>query len=256
MKVNYHTHTYRCKHADGIDEDFVKVAISRGLEKLGFSDHAPFDFGDHVSTCRMNLTELDGYFESILDLKHRYRDYIEIFIGFEIEYSRLFDSTVESYKKYQLDYMILGQHYVGCECDKDMVNMFHPTRESSLLSAYVDECLKGVDSGKITYVAHPDCVNFVGNYDDYDREMGRFVDEMKSRGVPLEINLLGIRKDRNYPNERFLDIVGKKGAKVIIGADAHLPIDVMSAKDLDVAFRLVDRYKLELLEDIKLKKPF
>ena len=39
MRCNYHTHTYRCHHAKGEDEDFVLRAIDAGMTELGFSDH-------------------------------------------------------------------------------------------------------------------------------------------------------------------------------------------------------------------------
>lgn len=34
MRVNYHTHTYRCGHAKGTEEEYVKAAIEGGLEVL------------------------------------------------------------------------------------------------------------------------------------------------------------------------------------------------------------------------------
>ena len=38
MKTNYHTHTTRCVHATGSDEDYVLSAIKGGYQELGFSD--------------------------------------------------------------------------------------------------------------------------------------------------------------------------------------------------------------------------
>ena len=35
-KCNYHTHTYRCMHACGSDEDYVISAIKGGYQVLGF----------------------------------------------------------------------------------------------------------------------------------------------------------------------------------------------------------------------------
>ena len=41
MKTNYHTHTTRCMHAVGSDEEYVLSAIKGGFQILGFSDHTP-----------------------------------------------------------------------------------------------------------------------------------------------------------------------------------------------------------------------
>ena len=44
MKTNYHTHTTRCHHATGSDEEFVLSAIKGGYQEIGFSDHTPWKY--------------------------------------------------------------------------------------------------------------------------------------------------------------------------------------------------------------------
>ena len=41
MIANYHTHTYRCCHAEGDVRDYVEEAVNRGLSILGISVHRP-----------------------------------------------------------------------------------------------------------------------------------------------------------------------------------------------------------------------
>ena len=41
-KTNYHTHTYRCGHANGNEEDMIQAAIDMGIEELGMCCHVPF----------------------------------------------------------------------------------------------------------------------------------------------------------------------------------------------------------------------
>ena len=41
MIANYHTHTWRCRHADGTEREYVETAIEAGFKILGFSDHTP-----------------------------------------------------------------------------------------------------------------------------------------------------------------------------------------------------------------------
>ena len=43
-KTNFHTHTARCLHATGTDEDYVKAALHSGYTLLGFSDHTPWHY--------------------------------------------------------------------------------------------------------------------------------------------------------------------------------------------------------------------
>lgn len=42
QKFNLHTHTFRCGHASGTDDQMVLSAIETGFELLGFSDHMPY----------------------------------------------------------------------------------------------------------------------------------------------------------------------------------------------------------------------
>ena len=39
LGYTYHSHTFRCGHAVGTDEEYVKKAIEGHYEILGFSDH-------------------------------------------------------------------------------------------------------------------------------------------------------------------------------------------------------------------------
>lgn len=87
MKTNYHTHTTRCMHATGDDEDYVLSAIKGGYRILGFSDHTPWKYRtDYVADMRMLPEELPGYVESLKTLREKYHDRIDIRIGLECEY--------------------------------------------------------------------------------------------------------------------------------------------------------------------------
>ena len=59
IKTNWHTHTTRCGHAVGTDEEYVKAAIKAGLHTLGFSDHAPYR--EPFPPERMNFEQLEEY---------------------------------------------------------------------------------------------------------------------------------------------------------------------------------------------------
>ena len=117
MIATYHTHTYRCRHADGTEEEYIKKAISEGVRVLGFSDHAPYKFpGNYSSYFRMKNFEQDDYFDTLIALREKYRDKIEIHIGYEAEYyPELFAATHKLWEKRKPEYLILGQHVVGKE---------------------------------------------------------------------------------------------------------------------------------------------
>ena len=54
MLTNYHTHTTRCGHAEGTEEEYILTALRCGYKVLGFSDHTPWAYatpGFAISGC-------------------------------------------------------------------------------------------------------------------------------------------------------------------------------------------------------------
>ena len=256
MTANYHTHTYLCQHARGEMEQYVKTAIANGLQILGFSDHAPFYFlNDYVSGCRMKMEQIDLYFDTMLALREKYKDYIDIKIGFEIEYyPRFWDRAIEKYRDYPLDYLILGNHFLGNESIVRKPITIETTEETHL-KQYVDECITALNTGRITYLCHPDMINYTKNDDIYVREMTRLILEAKRLDIPLELNLLGIRANRHYPRGFFWELAGKLGATAILGCDAHAPEHVAVRTEIKMAKRYAERLWIPLLDKIPLKNP-
>ena len=107
MLKNYHSHTERCGHAWGTDDEFVQAAIEAGYTTLGFSEHAPWPFVDGYQEIdtrqRIPLEDLDNYLADMQALKDKYKDQIEIKVGFEAEYyPEYFPQLVETVKKIAL----------------------------------------------------------------------------------------------------------------------------------------------------------
>ena len=84
--ANYHTHTYRCNHAQGAEEDYVCRAIEAGYAVLGFSDHTPWPVPHPDSPrVRMSLDQLDGYVHGVRQAASRHADEIRVLVGLECE---------------------------------------------------------------------------------------------------------------------------------------------------------------------------
>ena len=193
MLINMHTHTTRCQHAKGTDEEYVRNAIDTGLDVLGFSDHAPYLFREgYVSPIRMRADELKGYVDSILDLKEKYKGKIDIYCGLEMEYfAEYFDKTMEFIEQYPIDYFILGQHFYHQE--EGWHSPKRPWGDEEHLAMYVEHLLAGLATDKFFYVAHPDIMCFTGEKEIYRKHMLPLVQELKRRNMPIEINMNGFR---------------------------------------------------------------
>ena len=234
---NFHSHTYRCGHAFGTDEEYVLSAVKAGFKTLGFSDHV-FLPGIHEPGMRGDLSELDGYRHSVEVLRRRYEGLIDIYLGFEAEYSPHFEDYYRGLlEKERVEYLILGQHSYYQD---GKMRWYSTGREpDDAIRAYTDDLIKGMESGLFLYCNHPD---FFLIYHHYWNEAAeecayRIANASKRLNVPLEINMahgrLALPEEKgtvDYPFPNFWDIVAKVGCDVVFGVDAHSPMEYQQTR--------------------------
>lgn len=255
MLANYHTHTERCFHAMGSDREYIENAIKSGMKVLGFSDHCPWIYPDgYVSGIRMNPDMVDDYFKSLTALKKEYAGDIAIYIGFESEYiPELMDAQDKFLADYPLDYMILGQH--GIAPENLSPYMGRATYDYNNLQKYVDFIIEGMESGRYKYVAHPDLCRFIGDKEIYIKHYTRLCQYLKSKDIPIEINMLGLCENRHYPSVEFMKIAQTVGNNAIIGCDAHYPDMLSDTYGMKKCQKLAEKYSLELVDYISGLEP-
>lgn len=238
--ANYHTHTARCQHAFGPEEAYVQTAIRCGYQVLGFSDHTPWNFEDgYDSYCRMRLFELPDYIRTVRALRDKYADRIRIYIGLEAEYFPGHMDWLQAQKeKWQLDYLIFGNHFHKSEA----LGQYHGDAHlPEQLERYTEDAIAGMETGLFTYLAHPDLA--LNHYPRFDaaaeRCMRRICETAARLHIPLEYNLLGEtrrakpRPDLGYTTPQFWRIAAEYPIQAIVGCDAH------EVKALDAVPRLL-----------------
>ncbi len=238
MYANYHTHTYRCKHAIGEDREYVEAAIRGGIHVLGFSDHCPWILENNYSSgSRMDYSQLDDYIYSIQKLKKEYAHDITLYLGFESEYiPELLEQQDQILKEYPIDYMLLGQHFLSPEPYGSYTG--HPTLDEDFFLEYIDSIIEALDTGMYRYLAHPDLIHFTGSQALYDREMLRLCSYLKEHNYPVEINMLGVYENRHYTSKHFLELAKQIGNSVIVGVDAHQPERLEMTKVQDACYQM------------------
>lgn len=252
MTHSYHNHTWRCKHAQGTEEEYCRLAIEAGVRVFGFSDHAPLPDSfvlsrPGVHKVRMEFRQLGEYVSTVRDLKKKYEGKLNVLLGLETEYiPSLHRELMELYRPYGLDYQILGQHFLR----EGAYFTLNPTDSDELLTEYVDTVLAATATGDFAMVAHPDLINYVGSTQRYEKEMRRLLEGLKPMGLPIEINLHGILGGRNYPNERFWKIAGEIGNPTILGCDAHCPEEVHDPDNIAKGMELALRCGVKLIDGI------
>ena len=255
---NFHTHTYRCMHATGKDEDYVIAAIEAGITQLGFSDHTPWKYNsDFVAGMRMHISQFDDYYKSIANLKEKYKDQIDIKIGLECEYyPRYMNWLKDLVKEYNLDYLILGHHYV--ETDEFYPYVGYSAHNDDYLNDYVESTIEGLSTGLFSYVAHPDLYARARAWDRQCEEAAhKICSYCKENDIIMEYNLAGLRyitakgTTQYYPHIEFWKIAASYNNKVIIGIDAHKPENLTDKKHYNMALETLQNLGIEVVEDIK-----
>lgn len=254
MIANYHSHTWRCNHASGTEESYVQTALDAGMQILGFSDHSPYFFpGDYYSHFRMRPEQLKGYCETVRDLAQTYRSDIDIHLGVELEYyPKYLPRLLPFLQDHGVEYCLLGQHFLGNEIGQYPSG--GPTGDETILERYCRQSMEAMHTGLFTYFAHPDLMDFRGDSKVYREHISRMCREAADCGMPLELNLLGIREGRCYPNPRFWELAAEAGCSVILGCDAHEARVLNDPTTEKKALRMLEKLGLSPLDTVPLRK--
>lgn len=250
---NYHTHTKRCGHAEGEDEEYVLNAIQAGIQVLGFSDHAAYIRPEPRD--RMDISLVDDYFNSINHLKEQYKDQIEIHLGMEVEYYPFEWDTLRKYRK-ELEYCILGQHsltYYG-------TSSYELTKPQEI-EEYTDCLFEACKHSLCDYIAHPDLIMWSYPYEDEAvKTVAKRIAKMsKQFNMPLELNCgSGVKVGKKeypsgirypYPTRIFFEEFAKENCPMIIGLDIHRPKKFLRDDDLNAALSVVEGLDIHFLND-------
>lgn len=232
QNFNYHTHTYRCKHADNnmTDEQYVKEFIAKGFKKIAFTDHCPQkDNIDKRTNMRMDYSQIDEYLKSVKYLKEKYKDKIEIESGFEVEYLPGDERNLLELKEIT-DKIILGQHFIYSDNNQDLKIFRHHSFTDDDLLKYAEYIVKAMEIGIPDIVVHPDIYMLAReHFGDTEKRVAEIIcAAAEKHKIPLEINLtegyMYLEKLKNridYPCKGFWEVALNYDIDVVYGVDAH-----------------------------------
>ena len=234
MKHLFHIHTFRCGHAsDEADERYVLKAIELGANKITFTDHSPFPgnpFGN-----RMDIERLDEYLSSLWSLKEKYKSQIEVEVGLEVEWLPSFDSFYRELKANpKIQVMLLGQHFFEHENGEPSF-MDEGEEKKKEAAGCMEAMTKAIDTGLFDVIAHPDrCFRRRKSWtSDMESLSAKLIDKAALKGVPLELNMSSYKHRRSkYFWKEFWALAEERGAKTIVGLDAHSTEEMQTYVDL------------------------
>ncbi|MFQ5598117.1 MAG: histidinol-phosphatase [Nitrospiria bacterium] len=254
MKTNFHTHTFRCKHATGDAIDYAWAAFQQGSRVLGISDHAPLP-DNRWPEARMAFHQLDAYDAAISSAQQRLPE-MQVLKGMECEY----DVSYHAYYQDELlgerhyDYLIGAGHYTPL--NGHWLNSFVDLDTPAALAAYARYLGEMMDTALFDFIAHPDI--FGCSHDTWSADVAAcsrdILEAAEATQTPLEINGNGFRKPHRssgnrrpypYPWRPFWEMAADFDIQVICNADAHHPEHVLA--NIEDAQQLAEALQLDVI---------
>ena len=239
--TNYHSH---CSFCDGRApfEEFVKEAIRQGFYSYGVSSHAPLPFPTRWT---MEWEQMEAYLDEFNNLRQKYADEIELYVGLEIDYlNEESNPSVARFTELSLDYRIGSVHLlydaagevVDIDCSpavfKERVDRHFNGDVLRVIRMYFDRLFRMVELGGFDILGHADKMHYNASYyhpgllDEpwYEALMKDYFSLVASRGYLVEINTKAYDSlGTFYPNSRYWELMKEYQIKVLVNSDAHYP---------------------------------
>lgn len=249
MKTNYHAHTKWCRHGSGEIEEMILKAIEKGYDEFAITEHIPYPnyFGS-----RMYYDELDSFMNELNQVIEKYENKIKVYKALECEYFEEYhDYYIELKDKYNLDFLILGQHYPDLKDEKD----FFFVEKDEDIKEYESYLIRGMESGLFDFIAHPDI--YLARY--YFTEQGKITannifKRAQELNLPIEINANGARKEHlGYPSKEFWKEALNHNNIVIVNSDSH-HVDKIDDIGEKRAYELAKELGIKVTEQLNFNK--
>ena len=227
MLIDYHMHT-RLTDGTGVPLDYAKIALERGLDEIGCSDHAPL--GNRDTDWTMKVSDLDTYVEWVREAQAKLPA-LSIKLGLEVDYiPERQDWIRELAAMHPWDYFLGSVHYLGEFPVDYRAEDWKGQDVEGRWREYFDVWAQAARSRLFDSLAHPDLpkkfnyvpkTDFTGVYEEALRAAAE-------SDVAIEVSTAGLRKPCKeiYPSEAFLKIARRLNVPITLGSDAHSPQDV------------------------------
>lgn len=237
MLVTYHLHTSLSGDGSGSHEDYIKTAIEKNIDEIGFSEHLCFKKPDWS----IDPQELPLMVKKVNALKES--SAIPIKLGIELDYNPEFEEEIKKVTAtYPFDYVIGVVHYIGdwVADDPRYIAEYKKRDINEVYKQYFSLIQKAANSQFFDIIGHPDLIKKYGfrPKKSIDNLLKDTAEVFKRNKVVIEINTGGLAKPCKeiYPSKKFLKICFNEKIPITLGSDAHVPEDV--GRYFDEAIRL------------------
>lgn len=231
-RVDLHNHTILCNHAQDKVEDYIKKAIELEIDVYGFSDHAPMDYDPKY---RMKKEYIEFYENTILNLKNKYKNQIEILLAYEVDFMQnvpFLDEIINA----DVDYLIGSVHFLEAKNksaneeawgfdNPEFIGKYKKQNIDDIWQDYFDVVELMAKSKKFDVVGHLDLIKVFKFLPNKDVRViaKKALQEIKKSNMVVEINSAGLRKPikEQYPSRELLEEIYELNIPITFSSDAH-----------------------------------
>lgn len=236
MRIDLHNHTTRCNHAEGTVDEYIQKAIELGIDIYGFSEHAPMDFD---AKYRLPFCDIQAYTTDILQAKEKYKDDIDILLGYEVDWlpGHIEDSILSA----KVDYLIGSVHFIDKWSfdNPEFIGEWKNKDIDEIWKAYFEATEAMAKSGNFDIVGHLDLIKVFKFMPKQDvRILAKDVlKAIKASNMVMEVNTAGLRKPIGeiYPSRALLEETYALNIPITFSSDAHAVEHIGAGYDLAIA---------------------
>ncbi|MCK4827268.1 DNA polymerase/3'-5' exonuclease PolX, partial [bacterium] len=192
---DFHIHSLWSDGSDSI-ETIAQHAQNRGYEFIGVADHS-----QSLQVARgLSEGQVMKKIKEVERVNKKFPD-VKVLCGTECDIKS--DGSLDYSNKIlkQFDFVYIGIHS-GFKLNREEITK---------------RLMKGMENEQANFLAHPTC-RIIGRREAFDIDMEKLVETAKETNTFLEINAFPDRLDLNDSHAK---LAKERGAKIVIGTDAH-----------------------------------
>jgi histidinol-phosphatase (PHP family) len=215
-------------------ERFVENAVARGVDEIGFTEHAYYfeqtrRLWDEPWLLERSGHDIEPYVDAVLAGKARG---LPVKLGLEVDYAAGRErETADALSSYPWDYLLGSVHFVdGFPVDQEpgLVEKLGPAEAWRRYFVWLRNAAR---SGLFDSLAHPDLAKHHGPRPDAETVQWlheETADAIEAAGVCIEVSSAGLHKPVGelYPDAELLEACRRRGVPITLASDAHEPKDV------------------------------
>lgn len=253
MLTDYHTHSYRCGHADGEMREYIDAAIARGIDEIGLTDHLWLYFEEpsrRNAAWAMAESEYAQHYEEMLALRDEYRGRIAVRISVEADYIEGREAELlDILGRFDFDYVLGSVHFLDGWLidDPATADRYREERVAEIYRRYYARLRQAIALGCFDLLAHFDLPKKFGFLPEQDvaDAVAETLDAVARHDIAIELSSAGLRKPIGeiYPSRAILREMRKRDIPISLSSDAHAPDEVGARYDELIAFARSEGYE-------------